>query len=787
MEGTATSSSPQARFRRSPRALGVLVGGAGLVALLTAVPPLLDRTYAGLRADAQEAAGHLPARVGPIVDSLAATVLVVLLVAVIGHHVLRRQVGAAVVAASAVATAIATVVLLPVLIPDLDPHAVGGEGWARVLAAAAAATGTVAAVTMVMAADRAVRRGVALAASGFVLAGAWSVESVGGRRWLLALGAAAGGLVLLVVGTPSVQPTAADVEAGLRAAGMPPRRVERLVADARGSVPWTVELEAGAQLFVKTASAEERIADLLFRLWRRIRLKDSGDALPAASLQQAAEHESLAATRAIAVGVRAPRVLGLGRLPQGGVYSLHEVIDGGNLVEVVERDGPDAIGEATLRAVWSMVTTLHRGRIAHRDLRAANVVVARDGDVWLVDFAFADIAADEELRRRDLVELLASTAALVGVGRAVDSAVTTIGEQVWHDVLPLVQPLATSTATRNALGRQGFVELRAALAERIQAPKPELPRLGRLDRRTALSVIAVGVATWTLLPQLTQSDEVWKQLPDANLLLVAAAAGASLLTYAGATLSLRGAVPRPLPWSRTFAAQLASSFANRVTPAKVGGLALNVRWLVKEGVESPVAAAGVSVNALVGFVVHVLSTLFVVLWAGQTGLGDIQPPSARTVGVGILIAAGALALSYLIPPLRRTLRERMWPRTRESGRAVLEVAADRRRLVALFTGSLLVTATYVGALSLSLAAVDATTPIATVALVYLAGSAIASAAPTPGGLGATEATFAAGLTAVGVDDTDAVAAVLLYRLVTFWLPILPGYIAYVLLRRADRL
>ena len=61
----------------------------------------------------------------------------------------------------------------------------------------------------------------------------------------------------------------------------------RLSPDARGSVPWTVELTTGTRLFVKTASSEERVADLLFRRWRRIRLKDPGDPRPAASLQTA--------------------------------------------------------------------------------------------------------------------------------------------------------------------------------------------------------------------------------------------------------------------------------------------------------------------------------------------------------------------------------------------------------------------------------------------------------------------------------------------------------------------
>jgi undecaprenyl-diphosphatase len=76
-------------------------------------------------------------------------------------------------------------------------------------------------------------------------------------------------------------------------------------------------------------------------------------------------------------------------------------------------------------------------------------------------------------------------------------------------------------------------------------------------------------------------------------------------------------------------------------------------------------------------------------------------------------------------------------------------------------------------------------PFATLGAVYLTGAAIATAAPTPGGLGALEAAVIAGLVAAGVDKEVAVPAVFLFRLVTFWLPILPGYVCFRWLRRED--
>jgi uncharacterized protein (TIRG00374 family) len=73
-----------------------------------------------------------------------------------------------------------------------------------------------------------------------------------------------------------------------------------------------------------------------------------------------------------------------------------------------------------------------------------------------------------------------------------------------------------------------------------------------------------------------------------------------------------------------------------------------------------------------------------------------------------------------------------------------------------------------------------------VALIVLGGTAIASAAPTPGGLGAVEAVLAAGLTAAaGLDGAVAVSSVLLFRLLTFWLPVIPGWFAFTYLQRKE--
>jgi uncharacterized membrane protein YbhN (UPF0104 family) len=103
----------------------------------------------------------------------------------------------------------------------------------------------------------------------------------------------------------------------------------------------------------------------------------------------------------------------------------------------------------------------------------------------------------------------------------------------------------------------------------------------------------------------------------------------------------------------------------------------------------------------------------------------------------------------------------------------------------LLGGSAAVTLTHAFALASCLAAFHAHLPLASTAAAYLVAAAVAAASPTPGGLVAMEAALVVGLTVAGAPVGPAVAGVLAFRLLTFWLPILPGWLAYRRLRAAE--
>ena len=244
-------------------------------------------------------------------------------------------------------------------------------------------------------------------------------------------------------------------------------------------------------------------------------------------------------------------------------------------------------------------------------------------------------------------------------------------------------------------------------------------------------------------------------------------------------------MPTRPPFGSNLLAQLASSFTNRITPASVGGLALLVRYLQRLGTSSAQAVAAVGVDAVSGLIVHIVLTLAAIAWAGS-GTFSVSLPS-RNLVLALLAVVGVMVIVVVGTPWgRRTLLARAIDPIRSAWEGMRIVARSPAKLIALFGGSVLVTCAFIACLYASVIAFDGDASVATVAVVYLAAAAVGAAAPTPGGLGAMEAALIAGLGATGIADTTSVSAVLMFRLLTFWLPIVPGWIAFnVMTRRGD--
>lgn len=298
---------------------------------------------------------------------------------------------------------------------------------------------------------------------------------------------------------------------------------------------------------------------------------------------------------------------------------------------------------------------------------------------------------------------------------------------------------------------------------------------GRTPWRTAgtlVVLVAAGLLVrhhWPLIETgaglLARADPGW--------LLVGATA--AVCTWPCSALAQQGAVAEPLPGGRLVAAQFAASAANHVLPAGLGAGAVNLRFLTRCGLPVARAASALAVKASAGAVTR--GTLIAVLALGSPGVLRMPHRSVAAVA-GAIVVALVIALS-VSATLRRAARAVL-----ADIRTVHELPA---RAAALWGGSL----AFAGLHTLVVVAVTQslgrTPPPAAVALAYLAASSAALLLPTPGGLGSLDAALAFALVAVGVPGSAAASTVLGYRLLTVWLPLLPGLLVLGLLVRRKTL
>ncbi|MEW2447716.1 lysylphosphatidylglycerol synthase transmembrane domain-containing protein [Streptomyces parvulus] len=326
----------------------------------------------------------------------------------------------------------------------------------------------------------------------------------------------------------------------------------------------------------------------------------------------------------------------------------------------------------------------------------------------------------------------------------------------------------------------------AVLRIRPQAPV-EPARLERVRPRTLISFIAGAIGAYFLLTQLTHI-EFGPLISNAEWGWVAAAVLFSAASYVAAAMSLLGFVPERVPFLRTVAAQVAGSFVKIVAPAAVGGVALNTRFLQRAGVRPGLAVASVGASQLFGLGCHILMLLAFGYLTGTEKTPSLSP--SRTVIAGLLTVAVLVLVVTSVPFLRKFVVTRVRSLFAGVVPRMLDVLQRPQKLITGIGGMLLLTACFVMCLDASIRAFgDESTSIslASVAVVFLAGNALGSAAPTPGGVGAVEATLTVGLIAVGLPKEVAAPAVLLYRLLTLWLPVLPGWLVFNHLTRKEAL
>lgn len=295
-------------------------------------------------------------------------------------------------------------------------------------------------------------------------------------------------------------------------------------------------------------------------------------------------------------------------------------------------------------------------------------------------------------------------------------------------------------------------------------------------RQRLLILAGAIIIFYVIVPQLGNFHRSLAFINDAQPSLLALSLIGSALSYVAAAGTYCLLALRPLKYLRTLVIQLAGMFVNRLLPAGIGGIGVNYLYLRKSRHSPTQAASVVAANNSLGIIGHVL-LLAAFLLSLHNDLPGLQ---LRHINNMKLIAVIALLAGLLWVIFYKRYGQQLVRNIRAFLVQLLAYRHRPRRLTAALLCSMGLTLSNVLSLWFCVLAMHISLPFIAVLIVFSFGIALGTATPTPGGLGGVEAGLVAGLVIYHVDSAPALAAVLVYRLISYWLPLAVGAIAFII-------
>ncbi len=609
----------------------------------------------------------------------------------------------------------------------------------------------------------------------------------------LAIGWGATSVARLVFGSPLGLPSADDVrlllaELSLRASDVRP--VARQVwGVARYEATETGPAGASGRLDIAVYGRDAADARLLTKAGRFLLYRDSGPSLTITRLQQV-EHEAYLTLRARQVGVGVPEVL-----EAGTAGPSKDALLVSRLPAVTALSEAEAVSDATLEEVYRQLLILRTARIAHGAVSGDALLVGPAATtVVLAGFRNATSSATRDQLDRDLAGAIAATAVVAGAERAADCAARCLGPELLAGALRhLHKPALDPALGRSLRGKPGLLpEVRQRAAEAASIDLPALAEPRRVSWPTLIMMIGTLIGGWALVGVLIDVSKSFDTVIGADWLWVLVALVLSQLAYLASAVEAIGSVSGPLPFGRAAAIEVGNAFS-----ALAGGtaavFATRVRFYQKQGYGASVAlSSGAIMTASSWIAVTVLFLCSLPFAWGSIHLEATPQSGGDSKLVWLILAAVVLValvagLALAVPRLRRLAASKLRPKARDIWGNLTRIARSPRKLVLLISGSFAQELLVAMALSVALRAFGDHQRLPVLIVVITLAGIIGGVSPAPGGMGVVEAGMILGLTAAGVSEADATAAVFIQRLFTSYLPPIWGWATLVWLRKREYL
>ncbi len=584
----------------------------------------------------------------------------------------------------------------------------------------------------------------------------------------LAVGWFVGAVVVLLVGTPALEVPLDGAVRALDRKGFTITGLRVVRPAGRGPLELAASDASGDTAVVELYGPNQRSGGALRQFGRWLVLRDSETGPLHTSMHRAVEHRALMTIAVGDLGLANTTTMTLAGLDRGWTMFAHTPPRGAPL---------DPARPEGAENVWASLATLRRHQISHGDLRAVEVTVDESGHALFGGFGNAEYGAYAEQLQSDIAQLLATTTALYGAEPAVRAAIGAVGADAVLDASRRLTRSAMPRRLRRTLADpKGVLNLaRDEVKRQTGADQISTETITRFTRKQVIQLVLLVALVYVAYPFISTLPTFFAELRNANWWWAVLGLGVSALTYVGAAAGLWACAAGMVSFRNLVIMQFANTFAATTTPAGVGGLALSTRFLQKAGLGTVRATAAVAVQQAVQVITHVALLIFFSVAAGASADLSNFVPGTTLLYLIAGLALGALGTFLFVPKLRRWLDTAVRPKVTEVGTDLVELVREPKRFAIIVLGCAGTTLGAALALWASVMAFGGGTTFVTVTVVTMVGGTLAAAAPTPGGVGAVEAALIGGLVAFGVPTAIAVPAVLLYRVLTVWLPVFVGW------------
>ena len=350
---------------------------------------------------------------------------------------------------------------------------------------------------------------------------------------------------------------------------------------------------------------------------------------------------------------------------------------------------------------------------------------------------------------------MVTTALSVGAERALDAAVRSVSADDLEATLAFVQRPALPARTRDEANKPKHLvdDLRTGLADRLGVEQVELAELERISFGKIVTWVGFAVLAFFVLTLVTNWSAIADAMSGIDWVWVGPAVLATLVGTVGGAMSLAGSVVRPIPLGDATIIMFGQSFLNRFTPMNAGGMAMRIRYLQKGGTDVAVSTAAVGLTSLASGVVQVVFIVFFFLWSSTDPRGDVDAggggPDFTLVFVFVGAAVVAAVVLALTPKFRRWLVSVVESTIEKIRHDFGELARMPSKLGLLFGGQAIAKLSTILTFVWACRAFGIDLPFAELGALYLGANTVASAVPTPGGVGAIEAALVFVLTRCG--------------------------------------